>query len=231
VRLASWNILNDEAVPNNLPQTKRTGKIAEQINEVKRGADSFAIFLCECENVENINEIARQTGLVIVGKPGLSRRRDEYCVFLADPATAKKSTVSRIVAGREPYALFKLKSGKANIIGLHLPSMIVLRFKQRRDLMRKVLELSPDAFLGDLNSPSFFISRRKISKAGYAEAHTSRRPLFPSRASRKENNMIFRPNLNLDALYHKKSVTISSPDHQHNRASDHPIIWADIEIW
>jgi hypothetical protein len=224
--IASWNILNDWAVPLNSAQSERVEAISRQIVLLKKQSTSTIIYLCECETVANIMAIAQLSGLVVIGEPSLSRSRQEYSVFLADDATAKKCRSVRHVAGYEPNSLIEIQYLDKKIVGVHFPAEVVGSRRARRDLVTTIIDLAPDIFLGDLNTPSIFPSRTKYRKQGYIEAHEDDRPIFPSNSSRRKNNPFLTPCMNLDALYHKPNIVVNKVGYVYDDCSDHPLIWA-----
>lgn len=232
LRIASWNILNNHKVPVHLSQEDRLDIIIKEINSVRSKTDSFILFLCECESIENINKIALNTNLVIVGQPYQYRNhREEYFVFLADKTTAKNSNVENLrINESNNNGVLSLNYDNFRIIGCHLPYRIIFNSVSRWQLILKILKMKPDVFCGDFNATPFFPIRLFLKFFGYKQSHKfGNKPPFPSPTFRGKNIHWWLPNISIDAIYNN-GIKITSSSHTINKGSDHPLIWSEFEV-
>jgi hypothetical protein len=229
--IASWNILHDYSVPKHIPQIDRLPMIIDEIKKVKYKGDNFCIFLCEIHDKKNCSEIAKQTGLEVVGEP-YEYREDKivYMAFLADPKTAKKASVNRVVFDdSKEDALLHVKIDDVNIIGLHMPYHVINEYKLRKEFLKTVFSNKPDVFMGDFNATPLFPMRKKILRSGYKEVHAKSRPTFPSPSYRGKNIHWWLPDISIDVMYYQpEKVVIVESDFTLSIGSDHPLIWSRI---
>lgn len=230
--IASWNILNDHKVPVHATQADRIDIIVSEINNVRQNKKRYVQFLCECQSIENIKEIAEKTNLEIVGEPYKYRRKlNEYFVFLADKETTLNSSVSslQVQKGRKECVL-KLEVGGKSIIGCHMPYRVVFEYILRKNHLKAILNQKPEIFLGDFNATPFFLMRLKIKIKKYIETYKTNRPPFPSPFYRGKNIHWWLPNINIDAIYSKPVVKTIESGYSLNDGSDHPLIWNEVEL-
>ncbi len=231
IRIASWNILNDWAVPKHATQTDRSDLIINEIKSIYTVGDKFIMFLCEVSNLEIIDTILKETGLVAVGKPINYRSNPkEFSMFLADPITAKVATTEAIEVIKEPRnKVLYLKLPELSLIGCHSPWRLIRHTRSKNKHMSTILATNPDIFMGDLNATPIFITRLRASRH-YKETHAKNRPPFPSKEYRGKNIPLWLPTISIDAIYHKPEIQSSNAQYSLNYGSDHPLIWADFEL-
>jgi hypothetical protein len=227
MRVASWNILSDLDVPKHPSQANRLDEIAETIAKTRQDSARFLIYLCECVTKDNIDFISSEAGLVALGDPLRYNDDNEYGIFLADPQTASRAIPEEITIDNN-HSVNWLNVGGLKILGCHMPWQFIRKLRQRRLHANKIIDVSPDILVGDLNSPPFFLMRKRFERAGYTEAHADDRPVFPHPSYRGINIPDWWPGMNLDVILHKDTVEVRSTGHSYSSASDHPIVWVDI---
>ena len=230
MRIASWNILSDRDVPKHDTQKDRLDKIAATIRKSRQGSGGYIIYLCEFATTTNAQYVAEESGLVTIGEPIEYNDEGEFGVFLADQETAKQATPSELIVD-DLHGMNMLKVDDLKIIGCHMPWHFINKRSQRRLHTDKIIEAKPDILLGDLNSPSFFKMRKRLEASGLTEAHLHVLRVFPHPKYRGVNVAWWWRNMNIDVIYYGAGVSVESAGHSLGRkeASDHPILWVDIE--
>lgn len=230
MRIASWNILSDRDVPKHDSQAIRLDKIAETIRKSMQVSGSYLIYLCEFASSENAHYVANKTGLATIGEPIEYNDEGEHGIFLADAGTAQRTTPSEIIVD-ETHSMNMVEVDGLKIIGVHMPWHFINKRSQRKLHTDKIIEARPDILLGDLNSPTFFKMRKRLEASGLTEAHSQDRPVFPHPSFRGVNTPLLWPNMNIDVVYYGAKVDVKAAGHSLGKkeASDHPIIWVDIE--
>jgi hypothetical protein len=228
MRVASWNILSDLDVPKHPSQANRLDEITEKIIQIRQDSARFLIYLCECVTQANVKRIATEAGLAALGKPLRYNNDDEHGIFLADELTATVAVTKDIIVDKS-HSINGLTIGEFNLIACHMPYQFIKKMPERYRHTSKIIGLSPDMFIGDLNSPSFFWMRKRFERAGYTEAHINDRPIYPHPGFRGINVPSWWPDMNLDAIMHRNTVNVLAAGHSYSNASDHPIVWVDID--
>ncbi len=242
IRVASWNILNDTFSRSHGPQSDRLPEIISNINEIKDNSpDKLALFLCECSSLDNIKKIAKQTDLEVVGaeRYAIDSPNNEYVSFLTDIELKDRSdaTITEFDKGLSRSFAFHMTAAGINFVGTHMPWKMTPKDSiKRKNTAQKIVEClegkDPSIILGDLNSTNFFPTRRLISKSGYIQAHQTNEPIFPTPAYRKNGHIPwYIPDVSIDTIYFRgKGITVNETGNVVTSVSDHPLIWADLEI-
>lgn len=241
--VASWNILNDFSAIAGVDyplQRERVDLIVEEIIKAKKTSDNFIIFLCELE-AENIDYICRKTSLVMVGSTQEYSRlaslvNNKYAVqsgvFLADRDTAKYAVSNRIrTKSRIRDLIVECDVRGVKIIGTHIPQRPITDFFTRRAHVKTILNHDPDIAMGDFNATPLFPTRLRFLK-NYNEIHRKNRPPFPDKFYLGRNIKPWWPTMNIDVMFVNKAAQLRtiSCNNSLTKASDHPLIWAEIEL-
>lgn len=232
ITVCSWNILNDGYVPKHESQADRLDKIIEEISKISEKSVNMTLFLCEGVDPKHFDMIAKETGMVVVGKPIFYRGgQKEYCGFLVSESLAKQAKQSQIIIRDGNHSSIMLLDIKGiKIGGMHLPVKVLREWAARRNHIQSMIELSPDIFSGDFNATPLFPLRWQITRSGYNESHNSARPPFPYPSYRGQNIPFWIPTISIDAIFHKPAINTLKSGYSLNPSSDHPLIWAELEV-
>ncbi len=232
ITIASWNILNDGYVPKHDAQIDRLDTIIKEVSKILKKSENMTLFLCEGVDPRHFDIIAKKTGMVVAGKPIHYRGgQKEYCGFLVSKSLAKKAKQTQIVIQDGNHSsIMLLELPGLKIAGTHLPVKVLKEWSARKNHVNSMIELSPDIFSGDFNATPLFPLRWRITRAGYNESHVNARPPFPYPTYRGQNVPIWLPSISIDAIFHKPTIKTLNSGHSLNPGSDHPLIWAQLEV-
>lgn len=232
ITVASWNILNDGHVPKHASQSDRLGTIIKEVAKVLKNSEHMTLFLCEGLDPKHFDEIAEKTDMVVAGKPIHYRGgQKEYCGFLVSKSLAKNAKQSQIIIKDGNHSsIMMLDIDGLKVGGTHLPVKVMKEWKARKHHVLSMVDLSPDIFSGDFNATPIYPLRWRILRAGYHESLKDARPPFPYPTYRGQNLPFWLPTISIDAIFHKPAIKTVKSGHSLNSGSDHPLIWAELEV-
>lgn len=238
LRIGFGNILDDSSRGKGVAlQADRVRGIAREFINLGNGRCLDIAGLCEGASAENLEAIALQSGLNLVGEP-IQYSPREWMAFGVGESMPIDEPPEFLRYGKEKdgfsTGLFIMKAAGVNFAMVHHRHNIFSARRDRMDGARVLIDsfdlTEPTVIIGDFNELPFQPSRSALLDHGFKEIFADDRPVYPNPGFRGKTYPRFLPSVSLDAAFISPHFKMKSKEAAVSDVSDHPLLYLELEV-